>query len=87
MKKVSCFIDYISNIRTIHEPFPNFLNIITQNHIKISWPLGLKLKYQSKFSVSSSTEDDIDFEYDKVVSELQKQVLSELFHTHILQKL
>ena len=37
--------------------------------------------------MSSSTEDDTDFEYDKVVSELQKQVLSELFHTHILQKL
>ena len=75
------------NIRTIHEPFPKILNIITQNHLKISCSLGLKVKYQSSFSVSSSTEDGTDFEYDKVVSELQKQVLSELFHTHILQKL
>ena len=37
--------------------------------------------------MSSSNEDDADFEYDKVVTELQKQVLSELFHTRILQKL
>ena len=47
MKQVFGLIDYISNIRTIHEPFLKFLNIITQNHLKISWSLGLKLKYQS----------------------------------------
>ena len=63
------------------------MDIITQNNLNISWSLGFKLKYQSLFSVSNSNEDDTDFEYDKVVSELQKQVLSELFHTRILQEL